>query len=180
MKFSKTTATVYKLHDLGSSNWANFTVEETGEHSGRIQIASDWGAWQYYWSSCGSSFKQFLTKLGIDYVADKFNQDRYFDFEATIKRFRRDVIVSRRYDGKSKEEARELWENIDALEESKVSDFYWQVQGFANLWNINGGDIDVDYDIDPMFKAFWKKAWLPFIEIIKEEIAAESEVALSV
>jgi hypothetical protein len=56
----------------GGGYWADITLH-CHNNAGCIQIASDYGRWQYYWGACGCPFKEFLTELNdMEYVASKF------------------------------------------------------------------------------------------------------------
>lgn len=48
MVIEKTQIELYKVRLDGGQGWADISIDAK-EKSGRIQIASDWGAWQYYW-----------------------------------------------------------------------------------------------------------------------------------
>ena len=83
---NKTQCEVYKLRHECGMYWADITVD-SGEKSGRIQIASDYGSWQNYWSCCGCSFKEFLTKLDMQYTAGKFGAERNGETTPQFKLF---------------------------------------------------------------------------------------------
>ncbi len=87
-KITKSTCEVYKLRHECGMYWADITLD-CGEKSGRIQIASDYGTWQNYWGCCGCSFKEFLTRLDVEYTAGKFRARNAEDREITpqFKRF---------------------------------------------------------------------------------------------
>lgn len=83
-KFSinKNTVEQYKIRHSSGSCWADIVLD-SGDGCGRIQIASDFGDWQYYWGSCGCSFKKFLTEIDMGYFAGKVGESDWFDIDAT-------------------------------------------------------------------------------------------------
>lgn len=66
-----------ELYQLRSSvnfeGWSNIYVNVSGEESGELVINSDYGSWAYYWSCCGMPFKNFLIKVGKEYLLHKLN-----------------------------------------------------------------------------------------------------------
>ena len=84
---TKSTCEVYKLRHECGMYWADITLD-CASKSGRIQIASDYGSWQNFWSCCGCSFKEFLTRLDMQYTAGKFGaEDNQGDVTPQFKRF---------------------------------------------------------------------------------------------
>jgi hypothetical protein len=181
MRISKKTIQLYKLRDIGDCGWADISIDE-GEQAGRISIASDWGSWQFYWGSCGKPFKQFLIGLShnMDYVAGKMNADRWFDFDATIKKLKNDVLISRRNNYIEEEQARSIFNEIKEIENESPSDANHFVSLFYDTENLcNWRDADTETDVTPQFKAFWKKAFLPFLEHLKLEVTSDASVFIS-
>jgi hypothetical protein len=179
MKYTKSTAEVYLFEGLPHHGWAKFTVQDMGRR-GRISIASDYGDWQNGWNACGQGFKQFLCDVGIDYAADKFGADRWFDHDATIKRFREDVLRSRRENAIDKERAKELWKEIGWCEEESAEN------GFTLILSSECGKLtryydhcpDLTYSIHPLFRRFWTEAWSLFKAELQREIAAGQAVTV--
>jgi hypothetical protein len=174
MKVTQSTIQLYQLRNIDNGGWADISIDE-GKNSGRISIASDWGTWQYYWNSCGKPFKQFLIDLRNDmpYVAGKMNADRWFDFDATIKKLKEDVLVSRRNEQIDKEQARLIYDEIKEIDNAcSISDrnhFYDLLATSDNLseWRY---DAETETDVTPQFKAFWQKAFLPFLTYLEQEL----------
>lgn len=172
MKITQNNIQLYELRDIGNGRWADIVIQE-GENSGRISIASDFGSWQYYWNSCGKPFKQFLIDLrsNMHYVAGKMNADRWFDFDATIKKLKEAVLVSRRNDSIEKEKARLIYNEIKGIEKEYPSskkyfnDLYYK-SDYLSYWNY---EFDAETDVEPQFKAFWQKAFLPFLTHLEQE-----------
>ena len=118
------TSTVYRFdwpnHHYG---WANFTVcDATGEFS----ILSDWGNWSHAWNPrhLGNEGKttltEFLAKGDCDYIVNKLSYKSsdlkdVFDREETLKGFREYIVQERRAYELGKEEAREMWEQVEAV-----------------------------------------------------------------
>jgi hypothetical protein len=171
MKFSKSKAEVYTFTELGNGLWAKFTVEDLGS-CGRISIASDFGDWQNGWNACGTSFKQFLCDIGMDYAADKFGADRRFDHAGTIRAYKENVLASRRC-SMSKELARELWNEIKDLEdETDKIGFHMLLWNSKELMRYYDGTPELCESVSPHFRRFWKECWPLFTAELKRELAA--------
>jgi hypothetical protein len=179
---SKSKVEVYKLHQGNSGDyWADITIDPNAK-GGRIQIASDFGEWQYYWGAAGSSFKKFLTGLNIDYVAGKFGVGKAFDFHGTIKSWKSDIIRNRRDMTLSAEKARTLFNEVKEVEmeadDSSSTPFQIYVRDNADEW-LKFCDYcpDTVYRISPRFQKFWDTAWAAFVAELKKELEQELQKA---
>lgn len=170
MKITKSTVECYKIREL-KEGWANITIDDLGT-SGRVQIASDFGDWQYYWSSCGCPFKEFLTRLNMDYVADKFREDEHVSIKKTINAYKSAVLECRRFDGMSKARARDIWRDITALAESwwTPESFSVEIRDKEHLLEFYNWTPETCTDVSPLFKRFWNEIWVGFIDHLKAEI----------
>jgi hypothetical protein len=170
---TKTTCELYKLRGLPHNGWADITIDAAEEH-GRIQIASDWGNWSFFWSHCGGPFKDFLPGLDIGYVAGKFGANKWFDHEKSLRELKRDLLLGRRGEQGnplSKEKARELWEEVDRLQdEGNETAFGMRLYNNDDLFSrYDGCDFPIYYGIDPGFRNFWRDCWPVFLEYLKNE-----------
>jgi len=163
---TKTTVECYKIRQLGGLLWADIVVDAS-ESAGRIQIASDYGSWEYYWGSFGEGFKKFLTGLDIHYTAGKFGEGRWFDQEATINGLKKSV---KEYDG-SKSEKGEMLDEIASLEDyTDENTFTHMAHDRKNLHNLWDCGPDIKTGISPSFLNFWEKLWPVFIDELKKEV----------
>jgi hypothetical protein len=162
----KTTIECFKMRSP-SGTWADISIDANGK-AGRIQIASDYGSWQFYWGACGCEFKEFLCGLDKHYVAGKFGASKWFDSEKTLSEYRA-VIKENFNDGYINKEV-----NDDALAELQQLDGCNDRGEFCRILN----DCDeimriydhcpaLVYGIDPGFENFWTKIWPRFIEYLK-------------
>ncbi len=166
----KSTVECYKIRGLSGSGWADITIDANGE-KGRIQIASDYGSYQHFWSSCGCGFKQFLTQLNLDYVADKFRADDYFDAKKTVRNYKETLIEARKFGDMEKSRARIIFDEIKSLEE------FYSKDSFIAQINYECPHILAYYDntpelcesVHPRFIRFWNDCWLPLMEVFKQE-----------
>lgn len=171
---TKETAEVYKFRNLPQLGWADITISSVGPAHGRIQIASDYGDFQYFWSHCGMPFKKFLGKIGIEYAASKFRQDSWFDHEGTMKRFREDAAQSRREGSLSREKFKEIRRELKWLEdEHHESGFNLALAQCPAIMRYYDHIPDFRYTITPQFRYFWKTVWpLLLAEFEKEEASS--------
>lgn len=168
---TKSTVESYKIRFNKIGYWADINID-SGERSGRIQIASDFGDWQYYWGACGKSFKEFLTKLNIEYCADKFGCGRWFDHAKTITSWKEYLFEQRRNDYVSQKDARTIYEQIKELEDCDEQNVFnalvWEKHELMELFDHNP---DICHDVNPLFKRFWNEIWKPvFVEALKNEL----------
>lgn len=176
-KFSttKTTVELYKIRHPSGLYWADITIDNHGSR-GRIQVASDYGNYSNYWGACGEGFKKFLTGIGIHYAADKFGADRWFDFEKTIKEFKRRIIETKEYRGISKDEAKILLNQVKYIQENcsqnehEFAHIIWEQRELMRFFD---GSPDLCYSISPQFQHFWDSVWQVFIAQLKTELATE-------
>lgn len=168
-KITKTTVEIYKIRFESGLYWANFTVDDLGE-KGRIQIASDFGSWQYYWNGCGCPFKEFLTQLEIEYTAGKFGESRWFDHEATIKQFKIDILQARRSGDIDEEIAKELWNEIPLLEDATNQDVFANEIHSMELFRFYNFYPEMETSISPQFAKFWKICWSEFRNCLLAEM----------
>lgn len=168
---TKTTVECYKIRHESGMYWADITVDVTGDRSGRISISSDYGNYGNYWGACSGGFKQFLIDLNIEYAADKFNADRWFDLDRTLKSYKQKLLKNRRNENYTTEYAREIWNEIEYLEDcSSISEFeaiMWQQTKLMRMYDHTP---DITYGITPQFKKFWQTIWPIFINQLKQEI----------
>ena len=174
---TKSTVECYKIRHPSGMYWADITVDGK-DRQVRIQIASDYGDYQYYWGACGPGYKEFLQKIGIDYAASKFGANRWFDFDKTISGWKLQVIEYRRQGDLEETEARDIYDEIKELEEDGDynNDRMFIEQAMGKDAMVKFFDYDglcsVVYDITPQFRKFWQTAWRVFLS----ELRKESEV----
>lgn len=171
---TKSTVECYKIRHPSGMYWADITVDGK-DRQVRIQIASDYGDFQYYWGACGPNYKDFLQKIGIDYAASKFGESRWFDHDKTIAGWKHQILESRRNGTLEESEARGIYDEIKELE----SDYWHDERAFVDSAMSKkkmvkffdyDGLCSVVHDITPQFKKFWATAWQVFLnELTKEK-----------
>ncbi|WP_281991224.1 hypothetical protein [Aquimarina aggregata] len=165
-KVSKSTVECYKIR-CDSFYWADITIDASG-NQGRIQIASDFGNWQNYWSACGMPFKDFLKKLNIGYFASKVGADKWFDLDKTIEGLREHVNDY----AQDKDLKDGLKKELSYLELSDGKDEFIHKMYESNLlMDMTDQCPDMVYSIEPSFQRFWDELWPVFIaETTNEDI----------
>ena len=167
----KSLSQVYKFRRPQASYWADITLDDNGT-CGRIQIASDFGAWQYYWGACGCPLKEFLIGLNYHYVAGKFKVEEDFFEDETILRYKKDLLAERRNEGISQQDARLVYDEIQSLYQilTAIGFEHHIVDHCPNLYEF------YDY-IPPMvmkkqrlFEMFWNSVWQVFVAELKNEL----------
>jgi hypothetical protein len=167
---TETTVVCYKLRNLRNGNFANFTLDiENGKSGGRVSISSSYGDFSYYWSAPGDDLKAFLCSLNIEYAADKFDQDRWFDADATVKGFKQTILESRRFQSIDRKFAKECWDAVKDLAYYDKDEFYTLLGDERDLMRLFDGCPPIEYDISPQFKRFWTEAWLVMMKHFQTE-----------
>ncbi len=162
---TKSTTELYKIRTVNGA-WADIVIDANG-NTGRIQIASDFGSWDYYWGACGNPFKKFLTELDKHYAAGKFGEDRWFDLDDTIELLNdqiKDYTNDKLLIIELKEEIKEL-ANTSCKEEFIVT-----AARCENVMDMTNHCPDLCTSISPSFEQFWNKLWPTLIEQLKKEI----------
>ena len=169
----KTTVECYKLRNR--STWADITIDAK-EETGRIQIASDYGHWQFYWGSCGLPFKKFLISLDRHYVAGKFGAGKWFDPVKTIAEYK-EVVKANIDDGYlNKLDGEEAIGEIDQLlDYTDRSEFCRVLEDCSQIMKIYDHCPALIYGIDPQFENFWSKIWPVFVDQIKKECITNNQ-----
>lgn len=174
----KTESTTYQLRhkDGNGMYWADITLSEY-DKAGRIQVASDFGDWQYYWGACGKPFKEFLLEIGKDYVAGKWGADRHFNLAKTIQVLKEWIEEDTKCGYISSGKSAALLNEIALIEEEgPITEM--QLHLFADdncpaLLECDAGLIEVTYDYTPQFNRFWSMVWTDFTSILKTEIKTD-------
>jgi len=165
-----------------------YDVRVNGEYAiicidprGILLVESSYGSFNYWWGAAGTDFKTFLTQVNSDYFFGKVRQGQnndHFYRDETDKEVKRRILEYRRSDDISKERAREAWNDLLEIEDyhgwdRSVATLY--VQEFMQSDALN--TIFQDFDSIPLIQGFpkechhfWERVWLPFIEMLKEEI----------
>lgn len=170
----KSTVECYKIRHPKKDYWADITIDTDGGREGRIQIASDFGAWQYFWGAAGPSFKQFLTGLNIDYVASKFGADGWFDLEKTLKDFKERIKEF----GGDKEWTKEALKEIDFLDRNsscKEECIHLLMTDCPKIMEMYDGMPELSSNNNnPLFIRFWNELWPVFIQELRTELLVEA------
>ncbi len=173
---TQTAVESYKFKHPSGMYWADITVDENPK-GGRIQIASDFGNWAYYWNS--APFKDFLCGLGISLplrgkdAADKFGCDQHFDFVETIAFIRKAI----REHGSEYEHKAKLAKEANTLENEG-----YHYEEFCRTFDLECPLLremfefcaPVQYCIAPGFRKFWQMVWPLFVAELKKEKVEET------
>lgn len=149
-----------------------------GHHWGVIAITSSFGSVGHFFGSIGERpFWDFLIGCDWSYLANKFwgLDARQFDFEASVKGLRETVIEKRRAGGLTRDEARETWDEIDALEPGQDEGFfagqvYYDCPAITKHCDIYDGDIARKVD-NPQCIGFRDDIWVHFCAWVRAEKA---------
>lgn len=141
---------------------------------GSLMIRSDYGDYAYKWGSFGNDFKRFLIGIGTDYLINKLggSNSYIFDFDATIKSIKKEIIEYRR-DGNSIEEVREIWDEIESIDSNNNKDVFFMNIMDTKYYDIiccnDPCNIPTQDEVNPHLNSFTKEIWPCFIEELKKE-----------
>lgn len=165
-KITKTNVEYYKLRHISRSLWADITIDAV-DHTGRIQIASDYGSWQYYWGSCGCPFKQFISTIDIHYAAGKFDASKHFDIDKTLAGL---IERAQEYPSDTKEYQESLLAEIETLRDcTDLHEFFRNVTECELIMDMENHSPNIVYTIEPGFLRFWNEIWPELLNQFKNE-----------
>lgn len=165
------------------------TPHEGTYYCGEILIHSTFGAWANTWTACGEPFKAFLIDAEFDYVFTKFMGTRLqvWDGEGSVKSLRGRLLDYRKWGDLTKDEARALWDEIEANEaelETSSHDFVECAYRIASDLDMRGVRrlLSEPWELtttqhDHQAVGFWRELWPEFVATLRAEVAAEQEPA---
>lgn len=166
----------YQLRELEHGCWADIYMSANG-NTGTLFIQSDYGSWDYFWGSCGKPFKEFLVGLDRGYLLTKLNSGKelYFDCDLYIKNLRKELdklYLNSEIEPQEHDDA--LWEISEYLEdystkESICSAFYSDCKVLSKIFP-DGFSTSSATDFHPLMYRFYEEAWVPFVQLLKEEL----------
>lgn len=166
---SKSSVELYRFRHPSGMFWADITID-ANKNGGRISIASDFGNYSNYWGAAGCDFKQFLGEISIDYAADKFDADRWFDHQATLELYR---IYAREVEDKDLRNL--IYREIKSLDDyNQKEPFLHELMNSRNLVRLFDGCPEIEYTIKPQFKRLWNEVWPEMIKAFNAEKEAQS------
>lgn len=179
-----------KGEDSWRCSWAVISISDDGF----FNVQSDCGDFSYRWGSFGDCFKSFLIGILNDsgYLYSKIcdnDKDNEIDMEKTIINMKKRIILNRQEVGNmtpylddelSPEEARELWDELDMVNNSYgtvsqdafASIFYYELpskerdKAFGEFWH----DDILEYSSDRSAETFCEVVAPVFKEILKVEL----------
>ena len=158
----------YKMpSEPGRGGWAKFIIDDDGYFS----VVSDYGNYAFHWTAFGDDFREFLLDISPDYLMGKLSNGKMcFDLEGTkarifehIKEYRRDSYIK-------KDEAREMWDEIEVLDSEHDLHSYFENNSsdiFEEWWDMFRQDYPAD------LKGFATWVYPRFVAMLKAELAAE-------
>lgn len=186
--YTKTKVSCYKIHLKKSSVWAYITIDEWANGGGSFSCQSDYGNYEYMWSSIGpDTLREFMMDCDFHYFMEKVTGYKLMEFDAeeTTKELYKILLSSRRLDDTNKFQAREIW---DELKRSGLDDdFYHAKEGHGWFERFHATcplfieSFCYDLDCVPMRDranaqavGFWEIIWPIACDIWTKELADEN------
>lgn len=173
--FSKGTVEKYDIR-WNRGEWAVFTIDNA---SGLMQCHSSYGDWGYSWPNHGrASFKHFILELERDweYLLGKVS-DRVFDFDESVRLWKKIVLDSRKKCYCEKDEAREAYDFINDLDESEGEHCYIRMMESSVICDLEPDAWEVfhaERNWAPQDMTFAKTIWPMLCDIIRKELKLEA------
>jgi hypothetical protein len=173
---------VYKFREVSNSHlWANIYIDVADndkDGAGAILIRSDYGSWDFFWGSCGSPFKKFLTEIGKDYLTGKLcgadKEFRQHEWQIDARRIVDEYFAD--YDPEDEGRASAI-EELDDID--KNCNFHSSEGMYAYLNGESPTLTDVFSDsgeypngnfVPRQLEMFVEQIWPVFVEELKKEI----------
>lgn len=186
MAITKSQISVYKIrgHESGFG-WADIAIDDGWlepdsrigpQNCFRISISSDYGNWAFFWSHPGNSWREFLLRVQIDYVAGKFGTSHWFDVDATVKHLKKGIAEKCRELGSVSVGARAAFEAIESVagDAGGNKDLFFNLlhhSEWANFWGEYWYDtLHLCTNVEPAFREFWEGPWQDFLTCLREEL----------
>jgi hypothetical protein len=170
--FKKSTCERYDIR-FRKHEWAIFTIDENG---GLMNCHSSFGDWSYAWPSHGrKTFKHFLIEITRepDYLLCKVSDKTYFDFDQSIRNWKKKIIEIRRAYECDKEPAREAFDFINDLEDGMSADYTMAQIYDSNALSEISSEVWEEFnpvkDYPHSAKVFANEIMSIFAEILKSE-----------
>jgi hypothetical protein len=134
-----------------------------------VSANSDYGCYGFVWSHCGHqvAWSDFLARIGFDYAMNKMAGDRFRTWKRgadLANQAKRLVLDVRRQNGCTKDEARELWDDIPDPDHYPGPAFYteWE-RSNSDVYRFEFYESDWE-EVNPQVQGFWDKCWIPFVD----------------
>lgn len=173
--FTKGTVEKYDIR-WNRGEWAVFTIDN---ETGLMQCHSSYGDWGYGWPSHGrKTFKHFILELERDseYLLKKVSNE-IFDFEGSIKRWKRLIIDWRKEESCKKEEAREAYDFLKNLSNDDNQSYDYCFSKLLESEEINNLNVCDFWEVFGQEKkwaaqdiVFAKTIWTMLCDIIRKEM----------
>lgn len=147
-------------------------------HWAELTINSSFGNVGYTWGSMGCEAHRFFDSDDKHYLMNKlFGEHAYvFDFDSTIAELKRSVLRERRGRDSDKHEAKERWDAIGSLEETRDQGFFYHqflTNRVLSEW-YEPTEIPCCTILNQSAEGLWKHLWPHFVTALKEQHAKET------
>ncbi|SAK98475.1 hypothetical protein AWB80_07530 [Caballeronia pedi] len=153
--------------------WSDTAEDERVLHRGEILINSDFGNFAHRWNHMGMPIKDFLVKIGRNYLLDKLAPGDVveFDFDASLDSVRRHIIKQRRAGVLDHDDARSAWNDVPTNHSSKEIFTYLLTEGeyfrCIDFDTIEGMLVERE---NVQLVGFYDAIWIHFVEQLRTEI----------
>ena len=189
MNITKHALPAYSLSRDGE--WATIVVApqvQDGRQGGLLMVESSFGNFAYSWSSCGMDFRKFLSKISLNYFAQKVrgHDAEVFDDEASSQAILhrldqvRNAILAGEHPGLTLADIEIDLKEITAFcEEIHAFSAYppQMIMAFEQL-SLEHPDLFeglpeycIKTKLDPQVEQFWTTFWPALIHVLNEELA---------
>lgn len=177
MTIKKDTALCYDVKPLENNPyaWATVFIREW-KGGGQVAIQSDYGDFSYLWGSIGDkTLREFMCGLDYHYFMKKTRKDtggHKFCADTTMDNMRENILEARKEHGISKQEARELFDEVSALSDYSTEEcFYTAYYHNETLYDFFHSEPPKRTMKDPACRMFWDEIWSRLVPVWRDELA---------
>ena len=142
-----------------------------------VSVISDFGSFGYCWTHIGPDrWREFLAGLDLHYAMQKMLGERFrvpLAIHEAEAKGRQMILQYRREDSLDAEDARKLWDGLDAADRDGGLDGFlrdWDRQSDGRWYAHDWWDASWD-KVNPQAEGFWREIWPHFIAGIQSEAA---------
>lgn len=190
MNCSKSTCEMYRVRANGEyatvclSVWSRETVAQPSQqvYGGEILVHSSFGTFCHTWNHCAVPFKQFLLSISFESFMMKCLGEEFesFDGLASVASVKTAILESRREEGLSADDARNLWDELDLVSDEAQSCEYAFHHVLSDLCTEESIGASTEFVVTTpsnQAKGFWRELWPHFLAMLEAEVNSDQPAA---
>lgn len=138
--------------------------------AGRLSISMPGMTCTHLFDACGADFEGFVASLSdVTYLAQKMGMAERIDKAATLQAWKDEILRSRRWGGLSEKKAKELMDEIEALDANVIdSSLEDEVRYCPHLYTYYDFAPPLVKGVSVAFERMWHTYWPALVAHLKE------------